>query len=58
MTRKSKTKFGLKGYTPYTKTYSDEETLKLWEEFQEEQRKEKEEENKRLKIHRPEEGDY
>jgi hypothetical protein len=58
MTRKSKARFGMKGYSPFTKTYTDDEKLKLWEQWKKEQEEEEKDEDKRLKLHRPEEGDY
>lgn len=53
--KKDRSKFIMKGFSPFTSNeMTEEEQSKLWKEFMEEQQAKKE----RLKIHKPKGGAY
>jgi len=54
MERKSKRKFNMEGYSPFTSNeLTEEEKRRLFAEFQEQEEREKEEMKRRLKLHKP-----
>ena len=55
--KKDRSKFTMKGFTPFTKSdeLTTEEKEELWDQWEKHQQEKKEEKRKRLALHRPEE---